>query len=236
MAILDMFLFDVDKLLVWVSKFNPTRVLTAICRAGVDMWNHFRKWFFGLNFDHHEWAVQAFMPLMPQFTFDMEDVIKRQTSDNTELKLEDCLELDMATEQYYNEELYKEDDKGNMKMEIKSHRRQIKKIRAGMVEAAIRAVEKRIRNRHSIYGDDMNTIDEQAVRLTAADICGEFKINENDSNKLIFSAAYRAMTPDQTGVDALKLAYNPVSQDRRALVSAIRRHVSCVGLRPLGDF
>lgn len=236
MAVLDFFLFDVDKLLVWVSKFNPTRILSAICKAGVEVWNHFRKWFFGLNFDKHEWAIDAFMPILPQFTSDMEEVVRRQTAENRAVRLEECLELDLATEEYDNEQIWEESEDGVRRMVLKNARRQVKKIKAGMVEAAIAAVEARIRNRHMIYGDDMNIIDEAAVRATALDICGEFKINEHCTKTLIYAAAYRAMTPDQASVDAVKMAYNPKSQARRTLVSVVRKNVSFGGFKSLEDF
>lgn len=241
MKMIDIISFDVDKLLVWFSKFSPSRILASICKVGRDAWNSFRKWFFGINFDHHEWLVDQFMPLMPYYTEAMEESPEK-------LKLEDCLEIDLSVEEYFNEDIqaFKEDketgertmlfDNGTPRFEKKAVRRQTKKIKKGHVEAAIAAVEAKIRNRHMIYGEDMGLVDEAAVRATAGDICGELKINEHHSKLLIYSAAYRAMTPDHDSINAVKLAYNPKSAARRTLVSTIRDNKSFGGFKSLEDF
>lgn len=237
MAIMEFALFDVDKLLVWISKFSPSRILTAVCKAGQDAWNSFRKWFFGLDFDAHEWAVDHFMPLIPDYTERMEQLnLGEKASINKVKKLEDCLEFDKAVEEYYNEETQQTDENGNVTWLRAPARRQIKKIKEGHVQDAIAAVEARIRNRHMIYGDDISLVDEAAVRATAIDICGEMKINEHHSKVLIYAAAYRAMTPDQDSLDAVKMAYNPKSQARRSLVTAVRKNISFGGFKSLEDF
>nr|UZP17200.1 RNA-dependent RNA polymerase [Carnation ringspot virus]UZP17204.1 RNA-dependent RNA polymerase [Carnation ringspot virus] len=236
MAIFELFSFDIDKLLVWVSKFSPGKILSAICRLGLDSWNNFRKWFFGLNFDKHEWAVDHFMPLMPRFSSDMDEVAKRIVTPKSKPKLEDCLEIDTAVEEYFNEECFEPQEDGSMKLKRVAARRQIKRVRSGMIEDAISAVEARIRNRHMIMGDDMGLVDEAAVRATAMDICGEYKINEHHTRCIIYAAAYRAMTPDQESIDATKMAYNPKSQARRDLVSILRKNISFGGFKSLEDF
>ncbi|AAA47455.1 ORF1 [Sweet clover necrotic mosaic virus] len=236
MGFISFSLFDVDKLLVWVSKFNPGKILSSICNLGVDCWNRFRKWFFGLNFDAHMWAVDAFMLLMPFYTEQMERVVDDFCSETQESKLEDCLELDPSVNEFFDEEVYKRDEEGVMVLQRTSSRKHIKRVRAGMMQAAIKAVEKRITNRHTIFGDDMGKVDEAAVRATASDICGEFKINEHHTNVLVYAAAYLAMTPDQRSIDSVKLAYNPKSQARRTLVTAVRENKAVAGFKSLEDF
>lgn len=230
-------IFTIDRFLVWVSKFSPSKILDTICNQGVKLWNKFRMWFFGINFDAHEWALDMFMPLMPAATERMERrVADEMVAEVESEKLEDCLEIDECVQEYYNEDVNRVDEKGVVTTDKKAQRRQIKKIKNGCVEKAIRCVTRRIRNRHMIYGDDMGKIDEAAVRATANDICGEFRINETHTTVLVYSASYLALTPDQKSIDAVKLAYNPKSKARRTLVSTLRESTSWPCFKGLEDF
>lgn len=109
MTIVELFSFSVEKLLVWISKFNPDRILSAICRAGRSVWNAWRRFFFGINFDKHIWAMEQFMPRMPFYSEQMESVSERLQSDISELSLEDCLEHDFQQLEFYREDVWGED-------------------------------------------------------------------------------------------------------------------------------
>jgi hypothetical protein len=112
MAIIDIFTFNIDNLLVWLSKFNPERILRAICNAGKSVWDAWRCFFFGINFNKHEWALDAFMPYIPSYTEQMEDVYSRITADVLEEPIEDLLELDFEVEEYFQRDVLPKKKKG----------------------------------------------------------------------------------------------------------------------------
>lgn len=107
--VIDIFAFNIEKLLVWIGKFNPDRILDAICRAGRDVWNAWRKFFFGLDFDKHVYVLNMFLPRMPRFTERMESVYERVLSEDVPMSLEDCLEHDIEVQPWYRRDIYGEE-------------------------------------------------------------------------------------------------------------------------------
>lgn len=110
---IELLFFSIEELLVWISKFNPDRILDAICRAGRDVWNAWRRFFFGINFDKHEWALNAFMPSMPKYTEKMESAYERILSETVPIGLEDCLEHDFQESEWYREDVFDDSEESS---------------------------------------------------------------------------------------------------------------------------
>lgn len=111
-------------------------------------------------------------------------------------------------------------------------RKQKHMIRHGFIEKAVECVEKRIRVRHGIVAS--NELNEQAIRMTALQICSDYNINENDTLLIATKATWKAMIPDQMQISALKMIYNDETQDRLSTVEALRASAktSVFSLRP----
>lgn len=113
-----------------------------------------------------------------------------------------------------------DEEASTFKIDRKAMRQQRHQVREGMMEAACRAVEIRLRVRHGLVPS--NELNEQALRMTALEICREYNINEADTLLLTNKPVWKAMIPDQMQMDALRIIYNGETQSRLNTVEMLR--------------
>jgi hypothetical protein len=105
-------------------------------------------------------------------------------------------------------------------MRKKEARKQTHKIIEGHINDAIRAVEVQVRTKHGLVPS--NELNEQALRMTALEICKSYNMNDMDTALIVNKAAYMAMIPDQQQMDAIRIIYNSETQSRLNTIEALR--------------
>lgn len=215
-----------DSLVSWVLKnFTITKLsmLTGfLMKQGKNYWIGFKSWFWGLNCDLHEALVRKMLPIMPVIDDEFDKLEERVESICDAENLSECLEIDLSINEEFNENWETKDDGSDVDVvkALKARRKQTHRIRDGKMAAANRAVEIMLRTKHGIVpGNELN---EHALRMSAQEICRSYSINSVDTYMLTNAPVMKAMVPDQTQMDALRVIYNQESASRRSTVEALR--------------
>lgn len=113
---------------------------------------------------------------------------------------------------------------GEVKEDRAKLRQQRHRIKDGCIQAACRAIETRLRTKHGIVPS--NELNEQALRMSALQICKDYNINEADTMLLTLKPVHMAMIPNQQQINAIKTVYNAETQSRIDTISALRASTS----------
>jgi len=227
------FVMDFAGLAGWLyHNFSSTKLnmFTAWMRKqGRDYWMTFKAWFWGLNCDDHEELVRKIVPVMPIVEDSFDQLEKRVDHVSDAEKFEECIEIDLSDNSHFNE-VFKQDLTGSETAEDDRHavalfnqkagRRQRHRIRSKFIERACTALEIQLRTKHGLV--PANELNEQALKMSAIEICRMYNINDADTSLLVQRSVYRAMIPDQQQMDAIRIIYNSETSGRRAAVEAIR--------------
>lgn len=217
---------DFGSLCSWLMKMcSPTRLnmfTNFIKKQGKEYWISFKSWFWGLNCDLHEGLVRKIIPVMPVLDDEFDRLEARVDAICDAENLSECLIIDMSINEEYNESWDTKDtgEHADIVHALKAKRKQMHKIRDHMLEKACRAMELMLRTKHGIVpGNELN---EHALRMSALEICRQHSVNHIDTYLLCNKPVFKAMIPDQTQMDALRIIYNQESSSRRSTVEALR--------------
>jgi len=184
---------------------------------------NFKAWFWGLNCDNHAQLVRKIVPVMPIIEDSFDALERRTDAVADEEKFEECIEIDISSNDQFNQQIMVENE-GTTTFDRKAARKQRHKIKEFFLEKACRAVEIQLRTKHGLVPS--NELNEQALRMSAVEICRFYNMNDMDTMLLSMKPVYKAMIPDQQQMDALRIIYNSETSGRVATVEALRNSAS----------
>nr|UHS72373.1 MAG: hypothetical protein 1 [Regressovirinae sp.] len=245
-------LMDFATLAKWIIKTirieNLNSITNFFMKQGKSYWIQFKSWLWGLNCDLHEALVRKIVPIMPVVEDTFDELERRVDQIADAEKFEECIEIDVSRNEEYNQdfgvypsvitcdsdyenaisdnetdsgvELTRPDLPAKKKFDRKLAAKQRHKIRDGFLQRACTAVEIQLRTKHGLV--PTNELNEQALRMSAIEICSRYNMNDIDTQLLTMKPVYMAMIPDQQQMDAIRIIYNSEVSGRHAAVEALR--------------